>query len=523
MAREDGRATGAWSPTWPGDADAPPRCAGRCASGCRSTWCRPPSWRSTALPLDPQRQGGPPGPAGAGAAGPRRRATWRRGRRSRSCSPASGPRCSASSGSARTTTSSSSAATRCWRRRWSRACASAFGVELPLRDLFEAPTLAGLARADRGGRGAAAAACAGPASRPGAAGGPAAALLRPGAPLVPRPARAGQPRLQHAGRGRLAGRLDVGGSRRRARRRRAPPRGAAHGLPASVDGAPRQHDPAVAPDRAAGARPRRAAGGASAAPRRSGWPRSTPATASTSPAARCSRGPAPPRARTATASSWRCTTSSATAGRSASWCARSATLYAALLAGTGRPRSPELPVQYADFAVWQREAGRGVADRPSSPGGSTGCAGELAPLELPTDRPRPAVQTYRGGQSSRGSSRRLRRPAGRLRPGARRDAVHDAARRDPGPAAPPQRPGRPPGRHAGRRPPRRGDRGADRLLRQHPGPAHRPRRRARLPRAGGAGAGGHARRLLAPGRALRGRPRQPARSSATSPGRRCSR
>ena len=50
------------------------------------------------------------------------------------------------------------------------------------------------------------------------------------------------------------------------------------------------------------------------------------------------------------------------------------------------------------------------------------------------------------------------------------------------------RPGRHRGRHAGRRPqPRRRSR-ADRLLRQHPGAAHRPRRRPDLRRAAGAGA-----------------------------------
>ncbi|HEV7668113.1 MAG TPA: condensation domain-containing protein [Thermoanaerobaculia bacterium] len=68
--------------------------------------------------------------------------------------------------------------------------------------------------------------------------------------------------------------------------------------------------------------------------------------------------------------------------------------------GTFEPL-PELPVQYADFAVWQRER-LGVDE---------GFAEQLAywrqllaavpPLELPTDRPRPAVQTFRGGSEVR--------------------------------------------------------------------------------------------------------------------------
>ncbi|MQY11299.1 Tyrocidine synthase 3 [Streptomyces sp. RB5] len=64
---------------------------------------------------------------------------------------------------------------------------------------------------------------------------------------------------------------------------------------------------------------------------------------------------------------------------------------------------PELPVQYADYALWQREV-LGSEDDPSSV-----IAGQLAywkeqlagspdALELPTDRPRPAAASYRGGR-----------------------------------------------------------------------------------------------------------------------------
>lgn len=57
---------------------------------------------------------------------------------------------------------------------------------------------------------------------------------------------------------------------------------------------------------------------------------------------------------------------------------------------------PELPIQYPDFALWQREQSSGAA-LDSLLEYWTGQLADLpAPLELPYDRPRPAVQTFRG-------------------------------------------------------------------------------------------------------------------------------
>ncbi|HEU4562884.1 MAG TPA: amino acid adenylation domain-containing protein, partial [Longimicrobium sp.] len=62
----------------------------------------------------------------------------------------------------------------------------------------------------------------------------------------------------------------------------------------------------------------------------------------------------------------------------------------------GESPLPELPVQYADYAVWQREQLEGeVLDRQLAYWRER-LAGAPELLELPTDHPRPAVQTYRG-------------------------------------------------------------------------------------------------------------------------------
>ncbi|WP_420126423.1 amino acid adenylation domain-containing protein [Longimicrobium sp.] len=73
------------------------------------------------------------------------------------------------------------------------------------------------------------------------------------------------------------------------------------------------------------------------------------------------------------------------------------TLYAAYREGGDSPL-PELPVQYADFAVWQREQLAGEALDRQLAYWKERLAGAPALLELPADRPRPPVQSHRGAR-----------------------------------------------------------------------------------------------------------------------------
>ncbi|MDP9120918.1 MAG: condensation domain-containing protein, partial [Acidobacteriota bacterium] len=72
-----------------------------------------------------------------------------------------------------------------------------------------------------------------------------------------------------------------------------------------------------------------------------------------------------------------------------------AALYEAFSAGRPSPL-PELPIQYADFAIWQREWLSGERLARYLDFWTAELAGMPYVLELPTDRPRPPVQTVRG-------------------------------------------------------------------------------------------------------------------------------
>lgn len=70
-------------------------------------------------------------------------------------------------------------------------------------------------------------------------------------------------------------------------------------------------------------------------------------------------------------------------------------LYAMYSAGLAPGLSP-LPIQYADFAVWQRSWLQGEVLEQQLAYWKQHLGAKPAVLELPTDFPRPAVQTYRG-------------------------------------------------------------------------------------------------------------------------------
>jgi amino acid adenylation domain-containing protein len=71
-------------------------------------------------------------------------------------------------------------------------------------------------------------------------------------------------------------------------------------------------------------------------------------------------------------------------------------LYEAFAAGRPNPL-PSLPLQYADFAAWQREWLTGAVLEKQLAFWREALAGAPRVLELPTDRPRPAVESHRGG------------------------------------------------------------------------------------------------------------------------------
>jgi amino acid adenylation domain-containing protein len=70
--------------------------------------------------------------------------------------------------------------------------------------------------------------------------------------------------------------------------------------------------------------------------------------------------------------------------------------YAALRAGR-TPALPPLPVQYGDYAVWQRERLGGPELQGQLAYWMERLAGAPAALTMPTDRPRPPIQSFAGG------------------------------------------------------------------------------------------------------------------------------
>jgi amino acid adenylation domain-containing protein len=74
-------------------------------------------------------------------------------------------------------------------------------------------------------------------------------------------------------------------------------------------------------------------------------------------------------------------------------------LYEAYCSGSA-PRLAELPLQYADYAVWQRQWLEGEVYEQQLAYWRAQLAGAPPILEIPTDRPRPMVRSHRGASQS---------------------------------------------------------------------------------------------------------------------------
>ncbi len=75
------------------------------------------------------------------------------------------------------------------------------------------------------------------------------------------------------------------------------------------------------------------------------------------------------------------------------------TIYQAFIEGKPNPLT-KMPIQYADFAQWQRQWLSGEVIQNQINYWKHHLGGATPVLELPTDRPRPPVQTYRGAKQS---------------------------------------------------------------------------------------------------------------------------
>ena len=327
-----------------------------------------------------------------------------------------------------------------------------------------------------------------------------AAVVRAAAAVVPRPAGRAQRHLQHPVALRLHGRARRRGAGAGARRPVArhetlrtlfPDTTACRG---QADPGRRHRGASAADGRVPvteASRPRRCASAARRGP--STW----------RPSRRCGRSCSRSATR-ARAAARCCTTSPAMAGprrRSARPCRA----YAARAATAGRRtcrrcRCSTPTTRCGSARCWARRATRSTIARQLAFWTRARWPALPDQLDLPTDRPRPAVPSYRGdsvplslpARAARGSAGAGRARGGDAcswccRPRSRRCSRGSAAGTD----IPIGTPDRRPHRQRARR--------SDRLLRQHAGAAHRPVRRPELPRPARAGA----RRPISPPTATR--------------------
>ena len=158
----------------------------------------------------------------------------------------------------------------------------------------------------------------------------------------------------------------------------------------------------------------------------------------------------------------------------------------------------DLPIQYADFAVWQRDWLRGEVLENQLSYWKKQLGGVPAVLNFPTDRPRPARQSYRGARQSIELSSELTQ---RLKALSRKEGVTLymtllAAFQISAPSL--HRAGRYRGRLAHRQSQPDRDRGIDWIFCQHTCPSHGSFRQSCVPRSAPPGAGDGAGGVRAP-------------------------
>jgi FkbM family methyltransferase len=156
-----------------------------------------------------------------------------------------------------------------------------------------------------------------------------------------------------------------------------------------------------------------------------------------------------------------------------------------------RPSLPELPIQYADFACWQRDWLQGPVLEQEITYWEKELAGARLVLDLPTDKPRPPVQTFRGATEGFELPRAL---LDRVKALGRQEQATLFMTLEAAVAALLHRYFRP---HAQR------DRTTHRLLLEHRRVALAVQRRADRPRAGATDTRPGARRFRAPGSSVR--------------------
>ena len=99
-------------------------------------------------------------------------------------------------------------------------------------------------------------------------------------------------------------------------------------------------------------------------------------------------------------------------------------LYEAFSTG-GPSQLPELAIQYADFAVWQRQWLKGEVLEEQLEYWKKQLDAAPPLLELPSDRPRPAVQTFQGASRSMMLGKTLSEALGTFKPTGRCYPLHD--------------------------------------------------------------------------------------------------